>query len=280
MFTWLDAASHLGKTNIMPSQLYFVYDRYLINPASTRVAIALLLLVLGFLLAVPAVAQPDAGQVRGVIKAADEAVITADVRAPVKTTNVRTGEAFAQGDTLLEFDCTGERAELEAARAAYQGAKARYDNQKEMLALDAAGAFDVALAKAERDEASARARVIAARIKGCKIIAPFAGRVAQLSINAHELPANDQPLMKIVSTGALELRLIVPSRWLSWVAPGTAFDFIIDETGARHEATVLRLGAEVDAVSGTVPIIATFETLPPTVLPGMSGVAEFAVPQG
>ncbi|MEO0851408.1 MAG: HlyD family secretion protein, partial [Pseudomonadota bacterium] len=122
--------------------------------------------------------------------------------------------------------------------------------------------------------------VIAARIKGCKIIAPFDGRVAQLSINAHELPANDQPLMKIVGTGALELRLIVPSRWLSWVTPGTAFDFIIDETGARYEATVLRLGAEVDAVSGTVPIIATFEMLPAAVLPGMSGVAEFAAPQG
>lgn len=225
-------------------------------------------------------AQSSENSVRGVIKAVDEAVLTADLRAPVLKTFVRTGEAFSKGDTLIEFDCAAERAEYAASRAAYNGAKARYDNQKEMQALDAAGAFDVMLARAESEEASARSRVIAARIKGCSLIAPYDGRVAQLSINAHELPGTDQPLMKIVGSEALELRLIVPSRWLSWIEIGTEFAFIVDETGERHGATIARLGAEVDAVSGTIAIIAAFSQDPETVLPGMSGTAEFTLPQG
>lgn len=225
-------------------------------------------------------AQSPENSVRGVIKAVDEAILTADLRAPVLKTLKRTGETFSKGDTLIEFDCAAERAEYAASRAAYDGAKARYDNQKEMQALEAAGAFDVMLAKAERDEVAARSRVIAARIKGCTLVAPYDGRVAQLSINAHEIPANDQPLMKIVGSEALELRLIVPSRWLSWIEIGTSFSFNVDETGERHTATISRLGAEVDAVSGTIAIIAAFSQVPQTVLPGMSGTAEFTLPQG
>lgn len=223
---------------------------------------------------------PQSNEVRGVVKAKNEALLTAGLRAPVSKTPVRTGQAFEKGDTLLEFDCAGERAEADAARAAWQAAKARYDNQVEMQALDAAGQFDVVLAKAEMNEASARSRVIAARIKDCKITAPYAGKVAQISINAHEIPSTDQPIMKIVGNDDLELRLIVPSRWLGWLEVGGTFTFIVDETGEEFPATVDRLGAEVDAVSGTIPIIAIFVEKPASVLPGMSGTAQFSIPQG
>ena len=81
--------------------------------------------------------------------------------------------------------------------------------------------------------------------------------------------------MKIVGSNDLELRLIVPSNWLSWLKIGESFSFQVDETGQQHVAQVTQVGAEVDAVSRTVPITAKFEAHPSTVLPGMSGTAVF-----
>ena len=220
-------------------------------------------------------ASPPLEAVRGVVKATQEAILNADISARVSATPVRIGEAFAAGDLLIEFDCDVQEAERDAARAVYKAAKARYDSNVEMQKNGAVGQFDVSLSRAERDEASARARAISAQLKRCEIRAPYPGRVAELAVNEHETPAPDQPLMKIVASDAMELHLIAPSNWLLWLAPETTFSFTIDETGNSHEARVVRIGAEVDAVSRTVPIVAQFTTLPDDVLPGMSGSARF-----
>lgn len=213
--------------------------------------------------------------IRGVVKAVNEALLTVDIKANISNLPVRAGESFSEGDVLVQFDCTAEKAESAAMQAVYRAAQARYENSVEMKSYDAIGAFDVNLAKAEMDEAKARSSVAEARTRQCRITAPYAGRVAELAVNQYEMPAPDTPLMKIVGTSSLELRLIVPSAWLNWLQRGAQFQFQVDETGKNHVAIVNSIGAEVDAVSKTVPIIASFQSLPATVLPGMSGTARF-----
>lgn len=216
--------------------------------------------------------------VRGVVKSAQEAVLSVDLIARVLTTPVMPGEAFSKDDLLLQFDCESQNAELRAARASYSASKTAHNNNVELQQYGAVGEFDVKVSKAEMQRTLAQAEAVGARIKDCEIRAPFDGRVAELAINAHETSAPNQPLLKIVSSDAFEIQLIVPSSWLSWLRPDNAFEFVIDETGASHQASVLRLGAEVDAVSRTVPVIAVFTSLPAGVLPGMSGTAHFSKP--
>ncbi len=213
--------------------------------------------------------------IRGVVKAQHEALLSVDIKSNISALPVRTGESFARGDVLVSFDCMAQRATADASRASYSAAKSRYDSSVEMNSFDALGGYEVELAKAEMDEAAALARGAEALTRQCQIVAPYAGRVAELAVNTHEMPAPDTPLMKIVGTSDLELRLIVPSVWLNWLTPGVVFQFEIDETGKRHEARVTNIGAEVDAVSRTVPIIASFDRASATVLPGMSGTAWF-----
>jgi len=214
--------------------------------------------------------------IRGVVKAQHEALLSVDIKSNISALPVRTGESFRKGDVLISFDCMAQRATADASRASYSAAKSRYDSSVEMNSFDALGGYEVELAKAEMDEAAALARGAEALIRQCQIVAPYAGRVAELAVNAHEMPAPDTPLMKIVGTSDLELRLIVPSVWLNWLTPGVVFQFEIDETGKQHEARVTNIGAEVDAVSRTVSIIASFDRTSATVLPGMSGTARFS----
>jgi len=155
--------------------------------------------------------------IRGVVKAVHEALLTVDIKANISELPMKPGESFSKGDVLIQFDCTAQEVEAAASQAVYSAAKARYENSVEMKNYDAIGTFDVSLAKAEMNEANARSRAAAARIRHCRITAPYTGRVAELAVNQHEMPAPDTPLMKVIGTNSLELRLIVPSAWLNWL---------------------------------------------------------------
>jgi len=213
--------------------------------------------------------------VRGVVKSFHEAIFSVDINARVLETPVRTGDYFNKDDVLLRFDCERQNAEASAALAAYKAAKSIYKTNVELKSYGAAGDYEVGVSKAEMQSALAHSDAIAARTKDCEINAPFDGRVAELAINANETSAPNQPLLKIVGNGDFELHLIVPSNWLAWLEIGNTFNFSVDETGKQHTASVAKIGAEVDAVSRTVPVIAHFEQLPNAVLPGMSGTAFF-----
>lgn len=214
--------------------------------------------------------------VRGVVKSYDQAVISVDLNARVLETPLRTGENFSEGDLLIRFDCERHHAEAKAAAAAYGAAESAYQTNVEMHKHGAAGEFDVNHSKSEMQSALAQSEATAARTKDCQVLAPFDGRVAELAINAFETAAPNQPLLKIVGNGNFELHLIVPSNWLAWLSVDSEFDFAIDETGKQHRALVSQIGAEVDAVSRTVAVIARFEESPESVLPGMSGTAYFS----
>jgi multidrug efflux pump subunit AcrA (membrane-fusion protein) len=83
-------------------------------------------------------------------------------------------------------------------------------------------------------------------------------------------------MLKIIDTSTLELDLIVPSKWLQWLKPGSPFTFAVDETGKSSGAVVDRLLPEVDPVSKTLKIIGRFNSTDNgQTIPGMSGTATF-----
>ena len=219
-------------------------------------------------------AEPE--PVRGVVKSLQEAVLSVDLNARVLETPIRTGGAFNKDDVLIKFDCSIQKAEANAAKATYRATQSTHKSNVELKEYGAIGEYEVGVSKAEMQRAHAVAEAATARTRDCIINAPFAGRVADLSINAYETPAPNQPLLKIVSSEDFEVKLIVPSSWLAWLNSGSTLEFVVDETGNRHQAAVWQVGAEVDAVSRTVPVIARFLEVPGTVLPGMSGTAYFS----
>lgn len=217
----------------------------------------------------------SASPVRGVVKSSGEAVLTVDHNAKVMEIPVQAGEPFKQNDVLMAFDCEALEADRTAMDASYYAAKSVHANNLELQEQGAIGEIEVDVSEAQMKEARARSRAMKARTKNCVIKAPYNGRVADLLINQFETPSENQPLLKIVGSDDLELRLIVPSLWLSWLEVGNEFEFLVDETAMKYRASVMRIGAEVDAVSRTISITAGFQEHPAKVLPGMSGTAYF-----
>ena len=218
--------------------------------------------------------------VRGVVRAIEQAQLSTDLIARVEKIGFRTGEAFKKGDLLIAFECERYRAEAQSAEAVWREMTFTLDSNHQLEKFRAVGRHDVEISKARVDKAEAETRSLKSRVSQCDIFAPYDGRVAELSINVYEQPQTNKPFLSIVGNGNLEVELIVPSNWLSWLKNDAAFTFRIDETARDYAGRVARIGASVDAVSQLVKVIAVLETQVDDVLPGMSGSASFTQPNG
>jgi multidrug efflux pump subunit AcrA (membrane-fusion protein) len=85
-----------------------------------------------------------------------------------------------------------------------------------------------------------------------------------------------QPLLDLVMSGPLRLKLNLPSKLVARVNKGTLLNVAIDETGKTYEARVQSVNSRVDPASQTVEVEATIVKFFPELLPGMSGVANLS----
>lgn len=234
---------------------------------------------IGVMLLDSALAQaPERGTapVRGMVRALKQAAIGIDLPVKVERLHFREAEAFRKGDTLVTFDCKRIKAEHAAAVAASREMRLTLQSQTYLDSRGAVGKLEVEISKARLDKAEAEVAAIAARIEQCTLIAPFDGRITELKINEHEVPASGQPFISLIDETQFEIDLILPSHALRSLEPGMAFQFRIDETGLVYEAKILRVGAIIDPVSQSIKVIAAFTSPDRRVVAGMSGTAVLA----
>lgn len=217
--------------------------------------------------------------IRGVVRPLNQAAISIDLPVRVAKLHVREAQSFKKGDLLITFDCERLDAEHAALSAVAREMALLLESNTYLDKRGAVGKVDVAVSRTRLAKAKADARALAARLKQCKVVAPYDGRVAELRVNEHEIPASGQPFVTIVDESAFEIDLIVPSVWLRTLSVGTRLEFTVDETGKAYDARVTRIGASVDAVSQTVKLIAVFATTQRGILAGMSGSARLINPQ-
>ncbi|MEO0619870.1 MAG: HlyD family efflux transporter periplasmic adaptor subunit [Pseudomonadota bacterium] len=225
---------------------------------------------------------------RGLVRATIETVISTELVAQVDALPVKAGEHFKRGDVLVTFDCARYAAEHRAAGAEAETARLKVLSEEKLLRHKAIGALEVRMSRATHEQMKARAEALAVRQRQCTITAPFDGHVVERLIQPFEMSKPNSPLISIVNT-ELELHLIVPSRWMTWLDIGAALKFKVDETDATFDSRVVRINAAVDPISRTVKVVAalTRTDITPTterqlasarsrrVSPGMSGTATF-----
>ncbi|MEN0040404.1 MAG: efflux RND transporter periplasmic adaptor subunit [Pseudomonadota bacterium] len=224
------------------------------------------------------VASANQYDARGVVMPNAEVTLGAGIAASIQSMPFKEGATFRKGDNLVAFDCGRQEADLRGAQASLGKAASNYSSKKRLQARGAAGSQEVKDAAADVAAAKANTDALSQVITLCRIDAPFNGRVVERHAETFEIPAANAPVLTVVDDSALELDLIVSSKWLRWIKPGTTFDFAVDELGTTFRAQVARLGAKVDAVSQTIKLTGTFVKRPQNVLAGMSGTATFAPP--
>ena len=217
----------------------------------------------------------DLNNIRGLVKPVTSATLSSEIMGRVIKLPFKLGDSFNKGQTLVKFDCSLHNAELAAAKAELQAEKKKHENNQQLLALNAISNIEVDISATTVEKAAAEKQIASVRVQRCTIRAPYDGRVIETSVHAHESVGPDQPLLSILNDKQLEIELIVPSNWLTWLQRGTPFRFTIDETGGDYQAKVSQLGASVDPVSQTIRVKGVFVSNTGNVLSGMSGTASF-----
>lgn len=204
--------------------------------------------------------------------------LSAELPAKIDRISVKEGERFKTGQLLVSFDCMVQRAQLEEARAILSAAEKGKAAHKRLLELNSTGTLEVEKAFADAAVAQAKVNSAQALVSKCSVAAPFSGRVAERKAETHQYVQAGQPLLDILDDTALEAEFIIPSGWTPSLKPGTAVEILVDETRKAYPATIVRMGAKVDAVSHSVKVSAEIKGSHPELMAGMTGKVRMSPP--
>jgi len=149
-----------------------------------------------------------------------------------------------------------------------------------LLTLGSVSRVETENSYSELTRAEAEVRELEAIVSKCQIDAPFNGKVVEQRVRAQQFLQVGQPLLDILDSSGLELELIAPSKWASWLKVGHVFEIHIDETGKTYPAKVTRVAARIDSVSQTFKIAALVDGEYTELSPGMSGTITVNPPEG
>ena len=223
----------------------------------------------------PAKRTSEIDSIRGIVKPAVSATISSEIQARISHLPFKDGQRFKKGQTLIKFDCSKYKAELDAALAEYEARQKTLENSLELSKLNAIGQLEVEISKVDVKKAKASINISKVNVQHCRIQAPFSGRIVKTLVNRYESVNPYDELLSILDDNRFEIELILPSASLRWIKKGMTFDFTVDETGKTYQSKVTELGASIDPVSQTIRVSGAFKKKPKSVVSGMSGSATF-----
>lgn len=215
-------------------------------------------------------------RIRAQLSSYQQTILSAEIAANISKLTLREGDQFKKGQQLVAFDCALLNAQLNKAEAVAEVARQGLEVSKRLEELHSISGLEVNQAISKAKETEAELETMKVHVSKCSLVAPYPGRIAKLHVNAYQYVTPGKPLMDILDTSHLEIRLVVPSNWLAWLKEGSPFSIQIEELGKTYQARVVRLGALIDPVSQSLSITGEIEGEHGELLPGMSGWASFA----
>lgn len=252
----------------------------IVHRAACRVAAAILVFAAAHAAAEGEPAGGSGIEVRAQLIARHTTVLSSEIAGKIDSLPVREGEGFVVGQEIAGIDCATYQARLLLADAKFNGSARKLEAVRLLDKRRAVSPIDLDLAAIEVDAARAEQQLAAKDVGRCRIVAPFAGRVAELKVQRYQFVEAGQPVIDVLSDRELEIEMLAPSRSLAWMRPGLAFSVHVDELDRDYPAVIARIVPRIDPVSQTVKIYSRIDGDFPELLPGMSGLGRLMPPVG
>jgi membrane fusion protein, multidrug efflux system len=220
--------------------------------------------------------NPNKLQVRVLLAAQNETVLSSRITGRIEQITVGNGDHFKRGQLLVVIDCSIHKAKIKKGQVELQSAESKLSAQRKLERLKANSTLDVDLAVIDVAKAKADLAIMRTTLAMCSLKAPYGGRVVERKAQAYQSVTPGQPLLEILDDSSLELRLIIPSRWVNWLHIGSGFTIHLDETNKSYNAQVSKIGARIDPASQSLTLIGKIKGKHPELIAGMSGTASFS----
>ena len=126
-------------------------------------------------------------EVTVVLKARDEAVLSARISGQVIEVPVELGDKIKEGDLLIAIRDHQYVSDLKKAGAVYDAAVKRYNMSDDMMSSGDLSTFDFVTAERDMIVSAEAVKIAKDNLDACRILAPYSGRVVEVFIKEHEL---------------------------------------------------------------------------------------------
>ncbi len=206
----------------------------------------------------------------GSVVAVQGVTVSAEITGMVKTIAFESGATVRAGEILVELDSAVEQAQLRAAEASVDLARASLTRARDLRPRNLVSQADFDSAEAQFKQAIAQLDNIRAVIAKKTIRAPFAGRLGIRQINLGQFLDNGAAIVTLQTLDPVYVDFALPQQNLAQLATG--MEVRVTTNAVLDREFVGRLTAispEVDAVTRNVRLQATLANRDGRLQPGM-----------
>ncbi|HEX7051273.1 MAG TPA: efflux RND transporter periplasmic adaptor subunit [Longimicrobiales bacterium] len=217
--------------------------------------------------------------VSGVVEPIRTVGINSRMAGAILSVEVEEGVTVRRGDVLARLDERELNAELAAAEAAYDVAKATFERSERLRERKVITAAEYDRDRAAFAAAEARLEQIRARIDYATIRAPISGVVTEKHVEAGDIVGNQTRLFAIADMDTMVVRVQVSELDVVELSPGDPVQVALDALPDRtFEGRIRRIFPAADPVTRLVPVeVALHGESARAARPGFLARVEFAL---
>ncbi len=211
----------------------------------------------------------------GTLVAVQGVSLGAEVSGRVREIAFESGASVRRGDVLVRLDTSAEEAQLAAAVADAELARATLARASKLRRGEANAEADLDAAEARAKQADAAVANLRALIAKKTIRAPFDGRIAMRQVSLGQILAPGAPIASLQEVTPIYVDFWVPQQALRDLRPGERVRLRTDTfPDAAWEGQVTTVNPEVDPGTRNVLVRATVANDDGRLRPGMFGNVE------
>lgn len=215
----------------------------------------------------------------GSVAAVQGVTVATELAGQVSKIAFEAGAKVNEGDLLVQLDTSIEEAQLRAAEASAELAKANADRAKDLIAKSTISQSDFDAAAAQYKQAAAVADQIRATIAKKTIRAPFTGRLGLRLINLGQILKAGDSITTLQTLDPVYVDFSLPQQQLSVLGTGVPVHVTTDAApGETFDGKINAISPEVDQATRNVRVQATVPNVGEKLRAGMYANVEVQLP--
>ena len=216
----------------------------------------------------------------GSVSAVQGAIVSTELGGVVSEISFENGGVAKKGDVLLKLDTSAEQAQLHAAEADLELARADFYRSRDLAAKKV-------ISKAELDAAETKYKQKAASVDQMRsmtskkeVRAPFDGQLGIRLVNVGQMINPGQQVVPITSLDPVFVDFALPQQHVPRLSPGFDVHIRTDAVGSREfKGKLTAINSTVDPVTRNVSLQATSENPDHALRPGMFAKVDVVLPE-
>ena len=218
----------------------------------------------------------DPLSVDGITEPFLDVTLSVSVAGIISQEHFKEGEAVKQGDVILELDQKLEQLEVQRRQAVMDQNKMEADSTRVLVQTTKSVSKEESAKKdAEFAIATAEHGIAVQELARRRVVAPFAGSIAEINLQTGSAVAPYQPLARLVDTSRCYFTAHVEGKATAGLRQDQPVRITV-ETGASVTGKIYFISPVVDPASGLAKVKAIFDNADGKIRPGVA--AKMTVP--